>query len=409
MKQSIRPFENFFTVASLLLFSQGFYTVILGGGIGGEEGDVDSALLRFSFLFIYLITSALLWFRLPVTLAFLKTNPWILFLIGLAIFSVSWSTLPSLAFRKVVALIGSTLFALYLGSRYTFEEQLKLYGWTFGIALFVSFVFALVIPAYGIMPSSGAWRGIYPHKNGLGQGMFVSFLTFYFLSISSKNYQLLFKICCLLSVVIIILGQSATGLISVLFIFSTAQGLKFISLKSKKSVFLLLLFLIFTIILIFLLMINLDALLGLYDRDITLTGRTPLWASLWEFIKLKPWLGYGYGTFFSNLHRETDIIWQIHDWIPPNSHNGYIHVWLNVGVIGLIVFCLGYFSCVFNSLFKYLISQDTHMLWVFLLLLYTLFFNLTEVSFLTTGMLWIISLAAIYSIKTSPKNIKSSN
>ncbi|MEO0387118.1 MAG: tripartite tricarboxylate transporter permease, partial [Pseudomonadota bacterium] len=31
-----------------------------------------------------------------------------------------------------------------------------LYGWTFGIALFVSFLFALVIPAYGIMPT-GAW------------------------------------------------------------------------------------------------------------------------------------------------------------------------------------------------------------------------------------------------------------
>ncbi|MEM7591803.1 MAG: O-antigen ligase family protein [Cyanobacteria bacterium P01_A01_bin.83] len=408
MKQSIRPFENFFTVASLLLFSQGFYTVILGGGIGGDEGDIDSALLRFSFLVIYMITFALLGFRLPVTLAFLKTNPWILFLIGLAIFSVSWSTLPSLAFRKVVALIGSTSFALYLGSRFSFEEQLKLYGWTFGIALFVSFLFALVIPAYGIMPT-GAWRGIYPHKNGLGESMFVSFLTFYFLSISRKDHQLLFKICCLLSVVIIVLGQSATALISVLFIFSTAQGLKLISLKSKKSVFLLLLFLIFTILLIFSLMINLNALLGLYDRDITLTGRTPLWASLWEFIQLKPWLGYGYGTFFSNLHRETDIIWQIHDWIPPNSHNGYIHIWLNLGVIGLAVFSLGYFGCVFNSLFKYLISQETHMLWVFLLLLYTIFFNLTEVSFLSSGMLWIISLAAIYSTKISPNKIRSLN
>ncbi|MEM9506195.1 MAG: O-antigen ligase family protein [Cyanobacteria bacterium P01_E01_bin.35] len=404
MKQSIRPFENFFSVASLLLFSQGFYTIILGGAIGGDEGDVDSALLRFAFLLIYFVTFALLGFRLPRTLAFLKTNLWILFLIGLAFFSVSWSSIPSITFRKVVSLIGSTSFALYLGSRYSFEEQLKIYAWTFGLALFLSYVFALVIPAYGIM-ESGAWRGIYPHKNGLGESMFVGFLTFYFLSFSSKNYQLLFKICCLLSLIIIIFAKSATALISVLFIFSTAQGLKLLSFKSKKSVFLILLFLIFSILLIFLLMINLNTLLGLYDRDITLTGRTPLWADLWEFIKLQPWLGYGYGSFFSGLHRETDIIWQIHDWVPPNAHNGFIHIWLNVGVIGLAVFCFGYFKCIFNSLFKYLISKQIQMLWVFLLLLYTIFFNLTEVSFLSSGMLWIISLAAIYSTKTSPKKV----
>lgn len=408
MKQSIRPFENIFSVASLLLFSQGFYSIILGNAIGGDEGDVDSVLLRFSFLLIYLITFALLGFRLPRTLAFLKTNFWILCLVGLAIFSVSWSSIPDISFRKVIALIGCTSFALYLGSRYSFEEQLKLYGWTFGIALFLSYIFALVLPAYGIM-ESGAWRGIYPHKNGLGESMFVSFLTFYFLANSNQKPRLLFKICCLLSVIIIVLGKSATALISVMMIFSLAQGLKLISFKSKKSVFLLLVFLMLSILLIFTLMINLDALLALYDRDITLTGRTPLWADLWEFIERQPWLGYGYGSFFSNLHRETDIIWQIHNWVPPNAHNGFIHIWLNVGLIGLVIFCCGYFKCIFNALFKYLIVKDTHLLWVFLLLFYTIFFNLTEVSFMNSGMLWILSLASIYSLKTTPKKVKSLN
>ena len=56
MKLSIRPWENAFAVASLLLFSQGFYSLILGPSIGGDEGDIDSALLRFAFLLIYLIT-----------------------------------------------------------------------------------------------------------------------------------------------------------------------------------------------------------------------------------------------------------------------------------------------------------------------------------------------------------------
>ena len=63
MKLSIRPGENVFAVISLILFSQGFYSIILGQSIGGDEGDIDSALLRFSFLGIYLVTFALLAFR----------------------------------------------------------------------------------------------------------------------------------------------------------------------------------------------------------------------------------------------------------------------------------------------------------------------------------------------------------
>ncbi|MFM2311314.1 MAG: hypothetical protein RLZZ04_590 [Cyanobacteriota bacterium] len=402
MKISIRPWEQAFVIASLLLLSQGFYSLVLGPSIGGDEGDTESAVLRFAFILIYLITFALLGFRLPRTLAYLKTNLWLLFLIGLTIFSVSWSDLPIGTLKEAISLVGSSGFALYFASRFSFEEQLKILGWSFGIALFFSFIFALVIPTYGIMPS-GAWRGIYPHKNGLGESMCISFLTFYFLSISAKKYRTLCKICCLLSVVIILLAQSGTSLISVIFIFTTAQALKLVSFKSKQSVLAILLLLIFIALSLFFLMINFNTFLNTFDKDITLTGRTPLWSDLWGFIQQKPWLGYGFGTFFSSGHRETATIWTMHDWVPPHAHNGFIQIWLDIGLVGLVVFSISYFGCIFNALFKYLSSQDLKMFWIFLLLLYTVFFNLTEVSFLSQSELWILSITAIYSMKTTPK------
>lgn len=412
MKQSIRPFENVFSVVSLLLFSQGFFTVILGGSaIGGEEGDIDSVFLRLAFLGIYAISFALLAFRWPRTLSFLKTNLWVLILIALAIISVSWSSIPEIAFRKVISMIGTTFFALYLASRYTFEEQLKIYGWTFGIAVIFSFLFALALPAYGISSLdavSGSWRGIYPHKNGLGQSMFISFLTFYFLAISSKKNRLLLRIFCLLSVALTLFAQSATSFVSVVFIFAIAQGVNYISLKSKKSVLLLLLFIICSALLLFVIVINFNAFLAANNKDITLTGRTPLWADLWVFIQQKPWLGYGYGSFFSGVHRETDLLWKVHQWYPVHAHNGYIQLWLHLGIVGLSIFMVGYVGCLFNSLFKYLISKDIKMLWVFLFLIYTVTLNLTEISFLTAqGIIWIISLVAIYSMKPTARNSQS--
>ena len=404
MKTSIRPLENVFSVISLILFSQGFYPIILGAG-SSEEGDVDSLFLRLVFIVIYFVTTALLLFRWQRTLFFLKTNLWLLFLIGLAIASVSWSSIPAISLRKVIALLGTTFFGIYLGSRYTFEEQLKIYAWVFGISVLFSFLFALLIPQYGVMNTHaivGAWRGIYPHKNGLGESMFASFLTFYFLSVISKK-QLIFKVFCLLSVVLIFFGKSATALMSVLFIFATAQGLSRLSLKSKKSVFFILLFLIFTSLMLLLLTINFNTFLSVNDKDITLSGRTLLWDTLWGFVVQKPWLGYGYESFFSSAAKEANLLWQVHDWSPVHSHNGYIHLWLSLGIIGLITLVIGYVSCLYNSLFKYLVSKELRMLWIFLFLMYTVFLNLTEVSFLASNsIIWIISLASIYSITKAP-------
>jgi len=415
MKQSIRPYENIFAVVSLLLFSHGFYPIILGNT--AKEGDIDSPLLRLVFIGIYFVTILLLLFRKQRTFSFITSNSWLLLLIGLAIFSISWSSVPHIAFRKVVALIGATLFGVYLGSAHSFEQQLKIYAWTYGIAVFFSFVFALALPQYGIMNTNaivGAWQGIFPHKNGLGECMFASFLTFYFLAHLNKKRQLFFWFFCFLSVVLTYLAESATAFVSVLFIFATAQGLQRLSLKSKRSVLVILLFLISVIFLLFLFLLNFNTFLAVNDKDVTLSGRTILWDTLKTFIQEKPWLGYGYGSFFSGEAREADLLWQVHDWLPVHSHNGYIQLWINLGLIGLLIFTFGYISCLFNSLFKYLVSKDPKMLWVFLFLIYSIFLNLTEVSFFTSSNVWIITLASIYSMKiktnkTSSKVVSSAH
>ena len=405
MKTSIRPFENVFAVVSLLLFSHGFYSVILRNTTG--EGDIDSPQLRLIFIGIYFITTLLLLFRSQRTVVFLNSHTWLLFLIGMAVFSISWSAIPAIAFRKVIALIGATLFGVYLGSSYSFEHQLRIYGWTFGIALFFSFFFALALPQYGVMNTDaivGAWQGIFPHKNGLGESMFAGFLSFYFLATISPKNRLFFQICCLLSITIIYFGQSATALMSVLFIFLTAEGLKRLSLQSKQSVLLILLCLIFVSLFMFLFLINFNTFLSVNDKDVTLSGRTVLWDTLWDFIRQKPWLGYGYGSFFSGEAREANLLWQVHDWKPVHSHNGYIQLLVNVGFIGLLVFIFGFVGCLFNSLWRYLLTKDLKMLWIFSFLMYNVFLNFTEVSFFTGSNIWIISLASIYSMKITTKS-----
>ena len=69
-------------------------------------------------------------------------------------------------------------------------------------------------------------------------------------------------------------------------------------------------------------------------RDVTLTGRTDLWADLLDIAADHPILGVGYGSFWiGNTHN----LWEEHLWGPTQGHNGYIDVYLELGVVGLLM------------------------------------------------------------------------
>lgn len=398
--------ENIFTAISLFFFSQGLFIFFLGDTYDSGP-DKDSALLRLIFLLIYFISFTLLSVRWYQTLRFLKSTKshWITFLIILAIISIFWSSLPDITFRKSIGLVGSTLFGLYFATAYTFDQQLKIMGWTFGISSILSLLFATLLPEYGIMNTEaivGAWRGIYLHKNGLGEAMFISFLSFLFLVKRARKQfrqQLLFSIMCCLCVVILYFSESATSLISVVLIYGLVSTLKRLSIRSEASVFVLILALILLFLFSLMLSINLNEFLDANNKDITLSGRIPLWSSLWDFMKVKFWFGYGYGSFFSSSHEETQLLWKLHTWKPVHAHNGLIQFWMYLGGIGCIVFIVGYLSAMAKALFHYLLSKDIRMLWYFCFMLYTIFFNFTEVSFFSINHLnWVLSLASIYSM-----------
>jgi O-antigen ligase len=410
MAKFIRLLENAFAIGSLLLFSQGFFLLFLGTDLDSNP-DVDNLFLRLIFQIIYLITFVLLLLRWNKTIQSVKGNWWIFILIGLAIISILWSSLPDITLRKVFALIGTTFFGIYLGTHYNFQERIKILSWVFGISIIFSFLFIFIIPTYGIMQSEalqGAWRGIYPHKNGLGESMVIAFITFYILSISrlGRKYKWIFRLASLLTAILIFFGKSATSLLSIVFTYAAIQVLKRLSIKSKKGVLLILTMLILGVILQIIFVVNFQEFLAVNNRDITLSGRTIMWSVLWDFIQKKPWLGYGYGAFFSADQTETQLLWQVIEWGPVHAHNGYIQICLNVGIIACLLFVIGYCYSLLKSLFLYLVSKDDKMLWTFSFLSYTIFFNFTEVSFLSiNNVSWILALATIFSLNIENKKI----
>jgi O-antigen ligase len=69
-------------------------------------------------------------------------------------------------------------------------------------------------------------------------------------------------------------------------------------------------------------------------RDPTLTGRTEVWNVALRYAG-DPLLGTGFESFW--LGERLEKIWNIYWWHPNEAHNGYLEVFLNLGLMGIVL------------------------------------------------------------------------
>ncbi len=74
-------------------------------------------------------------------------------------------------------------------------------------------------------------------------------------------------------------------------------------------------------------------LLGRAEQSDTLSGRAFIWPLVTYYIGFRPWLGYGYESFWNPAHIDTisdELQWGLRE-----AHNGYLEVLLSTGIVGL--------------------------------------------------------------------------
>ena len=405
MKKLLLFAEKAFTVLSLIHYSGGPLVVILSGGASeGDDSDssADFALIQLIFLVIYLITFCLLVLRWKTVIKVITKDKFIWLLVGLAVFSFFWSDAPDLTRSRIIALVGTILFSLYLASRYTLKEQLQLLGWTFGIAIVASFLFAVGLPKYGRMSGVhfGTWRGIYNHKNVLGKVMAPSSIVFLLLALKAQKRRWLFWGGLGLSVWLIIASRASSPLINVLILI--VELFFFRILRWQYGLMIPTLMGISTIstITYSLVAANAEAIAALFGKDLTLTGRTNFWPFILDKISKSPWLGYGFGAFWRGLDGQSADIWYASGWKPPNSHNGYLDLLLELGLIGLSIYMIEFVTS-FQKGLAYIRSVKTSDgFWPAMFLTYIVLANLTESTLLIqNNFFFVIQVAIFFSIR----------
>jgi exopolysaccharide production protein ExoQ len=422
MNKYLQIAERWFVILSLIFYSSGPLPLILSGGAGqgiDEETvvSIDYTLPQTIFFINYLISLFLLiirWRKATYTLS-KDSTIWLLMLI--ALISVLWSFNPQLTRPRSIALAGTSLFGLYVASRFSIREQIKLLGWSCGIIVGMSFLLAIIIPYYGTMASgihAGAWRGIYVHKNVLGKIMGLSGIVFVLLSMDTKQKRWYPLVGLGLSFCLLFLSKSSSAMINFLTTIGTIP--LYNTLRWRYH------FMVPTIIatvilgggLSLWLNENSAILLGSIGKDPTLTGRTEMWPFIMEMIWKQPWLGYGYSAFWNDWDSPGAYVWYAARWTPPNSHNGFLDLWLDFGLVGLIIFLLGFLQTSLRGLKYIRVDKYWASFWGLLYLTYLMLGNLTESSLVARNdIFWLLYITisfslAINSSKTDEMSIQKS-
>jgi O-antigen ligase len=135
-------------------------------------------------------------------------------------------------------------------------------------------------------------------------------------------------------------------------------------------------------------------------KDATLTGRTDLWPLVIDMIWKHPWIGYGYGGFWQGWNGESAYIWLNSGWIPNHPHNGYLALCLDLGILGLGLFFLGFSRNYLQALAWVRATKTVLDVWPLVFMTYMILANLTETSLLESNSLnWILYMAGSSSVR----------
>ena len=408
--------ELAFVVTYLILYAAGVVVLLLMGGASeGEKGasqQFDFALNRILFFFNYLITFLLLTLRWKKTLCTLASwsNALILMLIALVPLSTLWSVEPEKTLSASIAMLGTCLFGLYLASNYSPKQQLQLLGWSFVISIILSFVFAIALRKYGLMGGihAGAWRGIYTHKNWLGRMMLLASGILSLLANDAKRHRSFLWIFFSLAFLLLLLSRSSSSLINAVIILFTVWVSRILRFHTKLLIPIILSAIAVGVILSLSATSIAELIVGSVGKDLSGTGRTDIWPYSIEKFYQRPFLGYGFAVFWNGLKGESAIIVRALKWPVPNSHNGFIDLGIDLGLLGISLFAASFFHTLMRSIIWIRRTQSWISLWSLLLLLFVVMSNVTESVLLErNSLIWVMYITLVFTLSLEERNFKS--
>src|SRR5205814_2603507 len=327
-------------------------------------------------------------------------NGWLIAFFHYCFVSIAWSDFPFIAFKLWTKIFGHPIMALIVLSEPVFKEALiRLMKRCAYVVVPVSILFIRYYPhlgrSYDKWTGLASYRGIAIGKNQLGADcLILGFFFFWYLlqtwrtqRSSQRRNELLLIAGFLIGIYwLFAKAHSATSTIT---LFVAILVYVFVGIRPTIKNFigtytLAALALIVAAELAFGISGRLSEVLG---RGSDLTGRTELWEHCLQF-QDNPIFGAGFDSFWLG-GRRAKVAGFYGKWRPGGAHNGYLTIYLNLGVIGLSLL-IGLLITTFWKIRLELFRNFDWGRYRLGILLAVLLRAWTEETFATYGSLWFV-------------------
>jgi exopolysaccharide production protein ExoQ len=319
--------------------------------------------------------------------------------------SISWSSDPTGSTKRLVKDFGLLFMAAVIYSeKYPLQAMRAVYLRCAYLLLPLSVVFIKYYPNFGRAYGSGGemmYTGVTPQKNSLGEMvlLFILFITWEFLERGGIKSMRKWRrapwdliVMLLIGIWLLRLCQSKRALVCVLVgVFLVVRSRWFLSKVVSRTALIGALFLPVLVFFSQQFTEVINPLLHALGRDSTFTGRSDIWRHI-NLETVNPLIGAGFWNFWGGPGglRLNEAMNEV----IPNAHNGYMDMYLDGGLIGLVFLFIMLSACG-GRIIKYLKpggdSSHFHRM-RFAILIVAIIYNLAESTFARVGAIWFTTL-----------------
>ena len=367
----------------------------VSGAVSVEEGSPLDAW----FFFCLIAAGSWVLVKRQVRLSeVIQNNGWLIIFLLYCFISIAWSDFPFVAFKRWIKILGHPIMALIILTEPNPDQAIKtLLKRCAYVVVPVSILFIKYYPQWG--RGSDEWgtvinTGITTNKNALGADcLILGYFFFWYLvqtwqtdRSSWRKNELRLIAGFLIGIWLLFLkAHSATSLTSLLVgvLVVVFVGIRLINKNFIGRYLLTALVLLVVAELAFGISGRYSEALG---RGAGLSGRTLLWTRLLE-LHTNPIFGTGFESFW--LGKRPEQLEGIFFFIPNEAHNGYLEIYLTLGLIGLFLL-IGLFIATFRKIRLELFRNFEWARFQLGFFCAIILYNWTEAAFRTVGAIWFI-------------------
>ena len=346
----------------------------------------------------------------------IRDNGWLIAFLVYCFISITWSDYPFISFKRWIKGLGHPIMALIVLTETDPEEALTaLMKRCAYLIVPVSILFIKYYPELGAYYDqwTGApmYKGIAGHKNMLGADCMILglFFSWYLIQIwrserSRWRTRELWLVAGFLLMIswLVRKAHSATGAICLL---AGVMLIMLVRVRSVKRHIGTCLLAAVTLIMVAEVAVGISGELSeMLGRGSSLSGRTMLWARLLG-LHTNPMFGTGFESFW--LGNRLEQLQGIFFFIPNEAHNGYLEIYLNLGLIGLLLltgFIIATFWRIRLDLFQNFEWGRYRLAYFAAVVLY----NVTEAGFRIMNPIWFVFYLILWSVRELASEMRTS-